>query len=178
MIFSQDGIHTSRAQVRIGVAVQSRVGGSADSRPVYTGPLTAMVSEGDDIQTLVLKAIVEPSNGGGKMTYKLLDNPMNLFEMDAETGELRTAAIIDRESLDDPSGLLLVKFRATEAGGQAIEQPLTVVVQDKNDETPRFSQVEYFALIHENLPSGTPLSGLNILATDRDSVSLMSKSKN
>ena len=131
-----------------------------------------MVTEGDEIGTLVLTATVEmPVNNAGKMTYKLLENPQDLFEMDAETGELRTAANIDRESLDN-SGLLLVRFRATNNNdvGQSIEQPLTVVVQDANDEAPRFSQGEYFALIHENLPSGTPLSGLNVLATDRDSV--------
>jgi len=136
------------------------------------GPLTAMVTEGDEIGTLVLTATIEmPANSAAKMTYKLLENPQDLFEMDTETGELRTAANIDRESLDN-SGLLLVRFRATSTSdvGQSIEQPLTVVVQDANDEAPRFSQEEYFALIHENLPSGTPLSGLNVLATDRDSV--------
>lgn len=137
------------------------------SRLSYTGPLTGLVSEGADLGTLVMVVQVNNKN----VTYTLVENPSNLFELDSTSGELRTIGNVDRESLD-PSGLLPVRIKASDGAGQSVEQLLTVVVKDVNDETPRFAQTEYFALIHENLPSGTPLSGLNILAVDRDSVSL------
>lgn len=125
-----------------------------------------MVTEGADVGTLVMTV---GATGNGKLTYTITENPSQLFELDAETGELRTAGLIDRESLD-PSGFLPVKVRVSNEDGRSIEQVLSIVVQDVNDETPRFGQSEYFALIHENLSSGTPLGGLNILAVDRDSV--------
>jgi len=138
-----------------------------ETRPVYTGPLTGIVSEGDDIGTLVLTLAAEIV-GGGSVTYQLVENTGDLFELDSNSGELRTARAIDRESVA-LNGFLPVTIRIT-ANGQSVEQVLNVIVQDVNDEPPRFNQNEYFALIHENLPSGTPLSGLNIVATDRDSV--------
>lgn len=149
------------------------LGRAAESQPVYTGPLTGIVSEGDDIGTLVL-TLSAKVEGGGNVTYNLIVNPADLFELDAISGEIRTARAIDRESAA-LNGFLSMTIRATSnPSGQSIEQVLMIIVQDVNDEPPRFSQNEYFALIHENLPSGTPLSGLNIVATDRDSVSFFS----
>ena len=140
-----------------------------DSSLVYTGPLTGIVSEGDDIGTLVLTLATEGA-GGGNVAYQLVDNPGDLFELDSVSGELKTARAIDRESVA-LTGFLSATIRATsQPNGQSIEQVLTIVVQDVNDEPPQFSQSEYYALIHENLPSGTPLGGLSIVATDRDSV--------
>ena len=162
----QDGVHTSKAEVKLLVPGVAR---ETDARPVYTGPLTGIVSEGADIGTLVLTLVAEVV-GGGNLSYQLVDNPGDLFELDPSSGELRTARAIDRESLA-LNGFLSVAIRArSRRSEQSVEQALTIIVQDVNDEPPRFSQNEYFALIHENLPSGTPLSGLNIVATDRDSV--------
>ncbi len=160
-------MHTSRAEVKILVPVTSR----EEVRPVYTGPLTGIVSEGDDIGTLVLTLAAEVV-GGGSVTYQLVENTGDLFELDSNSGELRTARAIDRESVA-LNGFLPVTIRATARNGQSVEQVLTIIVEDVNDEPPRFNQNEYFALIHENLPSGTPLSGLNIVATDRDSVNFL-----
>ena len=159
-------MHTARAKVKLisPVGAESRVGQLAP-RLAYTGPLTGMVSEGADLGTLVMTVGVNYKN----VTYSLADNPSDLFEVHPTSGELRTVGNIDRENLD-PSGLLPVRVRASDGAGQSVEQLLTVVVKDANDEPPRFAQAEYFALIHENLPSGTPLSGLNILVVDRDSV--------
>lgn len=162
-LIANDGVHTSRAEVKIIVPGLSR----EESRPIYTGPLTGIVTEGDDIGTLVLTLAAEVI-GGGSVTYQLVENPGDLFEVDAITGELRTARAIDRESVA-LNGFLSVTVRVSKSSDQSVEQVLTIIVQDVNDEPPRFNQNEYFALIHENLPSGTPLSGLNIVATDRDS---------
>lgn len=160
-------MHTSRAEVKILVPDASR----EESRPVYTGPLTGIVSEGDDIGTLVLTLAAEVV-GGGNVTYQLVENTGDLFELDSTSGQLLTARAIDRESVA-LNGFLPVTIRVTARDGQSVEQVLNVIVLDVNDEPPRFNQNEYFALIHENLPSGTPLSGLNIVATDRDSVSFL-----
>ncbi|KAI9552006.1 hypothetical protein GHT06_022343 [Daphnia sinensis] len=162
-LIANDGVHTSRAEVKIIVPGLSR----EESRPIYTGPLTGIVTEGDDIGTLVLTLAAEVI-GGGSVTYQLVENPGDLFEVDAIMGELRTARAIDRESVA-LNGFLSVTVRVSKSSDQSVEQVLTIIVQDVNDEPPRFNQNEYFALIHENLPSGTPLSGLNIVATDRDS---------
>ena len=121
-------MHTSRAEVKILVPVTSR----EEIRPVYTGPLTGIVSEGDDIGTLVLTLAAEVV-GGGSVTYQLVENTGDLFELDSNSGELRTARAIDRESVA-LNGFLPVTIRATARNGQSVEQVLTVIVEDVNDE--------------------------------------------
>ena len=106
-----------------------------------------------------------------------MENADGAFELDSVTGELRTAKEIDRESLEMTS-FLTVKVRAIEVNEltgeemEFVDGVFTIVVQDANDETPKFNQNEYFALIHENVPSGTPLSGLSIVVADQDLVCL------
>ncbi len=158
-------MHSTRARVKLPSTAELR---GPESGLAFTGPLTGMVTEGSDVGTLVMTFGVN-GNRGKAVSYSIVDNPSDLFELDTLTGELRTAGLFDRESLD-PSGFLHIKIRASTTEGQTVDQVFTVVVQDVNDETPRFSQNEYFALVHENLSSGTPLNGLNIMAIDRDSV--------
>ena len=111
------------------------------------------------------------------ISFKLMENADGAFELDSVTGELRTAKEIDRESLEMTS-FLTVKVRAIEVNEltgeemEFVDGVFTIVVQDANDETPKFNQNEYFALIHENVPSGTPLSGLSIVVSDQDLVCL------
>ena len=162
----QDGVHTSSVKVRLADEISE-----PRQRPVFNGVQTGLISESDDIGTLVLKIqVINVNRTAAAVTYTLLENPDDAFQLDSSSGELRTAKMIDRESLD-LSGFLVVKVRATAADGHEFSDHLfTVVVQDANDEAPKFNQNEYFALVPENLPSGTPLNGLHILATDRDSV--------
>jgi len=126
-----------------------------------------MFREDDTIGTLVMT--VHTANAGS-ISYSLLENPNNIFDLDAESGQLTTAKMVDRETLDT-NGLLRVKVRATNIDtGEISEHDLTVIVGDANDEAPSFDQDEYFARVSENLAAGSPLADLHIVAADRDSV--------
>ena len=137
-----------------------------------------MIWEADPTGTLVMTIQAKRGDSSDKsrtIRYKLLGNGEEFFNLDSTSGELRTAKEIDRESID-VTGFVTVKVRAVEvhdATGQEmafVDGVFTVFVQDSNDESPKFNQNEFFALVHENVPSETPLNGLNIVVTDRDTV--------
>ena len=172
LFFLQDGIHSSTADVRLSVEEKVVV-----PAPVFSGATTGLVSEADEIGSLVLT--VRASTGSktsDRIVYRLLDEAdADGFELDAVSGELRTARTFDRESLD-AGGYLTVTVRAaaldtiTGEEMKSTDAVFRVVVLDSNDEAPKFGQPEYSAVIQENMPSGTPLGGLNIVVNDADSV--------
>ena len=46
--------------------------------------------------------------------YELIENPLNYFDIDTYTGELRIAKQLDREALEASSGVLTLRVRASE----------------------------------------------------------------
>ena len=156
----------AKARVRQLTNARSRSDGPSDL--VYTGPTMALLSENADIGTLVLVASVE-TKSKDLISYRLADSSTNVFEIDSVSGELRTSGAIDRESLA-LTGSLTVSLRVETSAGNFLEVPITVVVLDVNDEAPKFNQNEYFALVHENLAPSSPIGGLSIVVSDRDSV--------
>ena len=126
-----------------------------------------MFNEDDAIGTLVMTIRTTSTDS---VSYSLLENPDNIFSLDSKSGQLTTAKMVDRETLDSDA-LLRVKVRVTSTDtGDVSDLDLTIVVGDANDETPSFDQEEYLARMSENLAAGSPLADLQIVASDRDSV--------
>lgn len=44
---------------------------------------------------------------------KIILDPMNLFLLDAVTGELRTAKPLDKEAVDNPEGIITLNIEVT-----------------------------------------------------------------
>lgn len=103
---------------------------------------------------------------------------MNLFLLDAVTGELRTAKPLDKEALDNPEGIITLSIKAREiVDGTKGDDPLTVTtteaiikIKDVNDEPPTFNRRDYYVEIPENIPEGSPLPNLDIFVEDTDTV--------
>ncbi|XP_071055461.1 cadherin-87A [Onthophagus taurus] len=146
--------------------------------PKFYGSLEAEVYEDVPINTLVMTVHAEDGDRQmpRKIMYELVNNPMNYFLLDAVTGELRTAKPLDREALDNRSGVLKFNIRARElVDGNKIEDPsimttveATVTIKDVNDEPPSFNQREYSVEISEDIAEGSPLPGLNMIVKDPD----------
>ncbi|CAG9836975.1 unnamed protein product [Diabrotica balteata] len=103
-------------------------------------------------------------------------DPMDYFILDSISGELRTARPIDKESVDNPGGILKFNIRAYEVvNGSKSNTPLTVStaeatvrILDVNDEPPTFNKREYTVEIPENIPEGSALPGLDMTVNDPD----------
>lgn len=103
---------------------------------------------------------------------------MNLFLLDAVTGELRTAKPLDKEALDNPEGIVTLNIKAREiVDGTKGDDPLTVTtteavikIKDVNDEPPTFNRRDYYVEIPENIPEGSPVPNLDIFVEDTDTV--------
>ncbi|KAJ8921829.1 hypothetical protein NQ315_008461 [Exocentrus adspersus] len=158
--------------------VSIKVGDVQDTPPYFEGNLTAEIEENAPINTLVMTAHAEDGDRGipRKIVYELINNPMEYFLLDAVTGELRTARPLDKESIDNPEGILKLNIRAHELiDGVKGNDPLTVTsaeatvkIRDVNDEPPSFNKREYFVQIPENIQEGAPLPGLDMFVKDPD----------
>lgn len=129
------------------------------------------------------------------LLHKTVSDPMNLFLLDAVTGELRTAKPLDKEALDNPDGVivlnikvtlflfrkirgLILSFQAREiVDGTKGDDPLTVTtaevvitIKDVNDEPPTFNRRDYYVEIPEDIQEGSALPNLDIFVQDTDTV--------
>lgn len=111
-----------------------------------------------------------------KIIYELVTNPFDYFLLDSDSGELRTAKPLDREALDNSTGILTLKIKARELinGEPGNDESTvsiaeaTVTIKDVNDEPPKFNKIEYNIEIPENVPDGTPLPHLDMIVKDPD----------
>lgn len=90
----------------------------------------AEINENAPINTLIMTIHAEDGDRGSprKIVYELMNSkqiilepiviihkivldPMNLFLLDAVTGELRTAKPLDKEAVDDPEGVIILNIK-------------------------------------------------------------------
>ncbi|KAL7306286.1 hypothetical protein TKK_0001717 [Trichogramma kaykai] len=158
--------------------VEIKVADVQNNPPEFLDSLTGVVKEDDPIGTLVMVVKARDGDRGmpRKIAYELVTNPMDYFLLDQLTGELRTAKPLDREALDNSTGVLTFVVKAREiVDGQPADDEhsvstieATVTIKDVNDEPPTFNQKEYAVSIPENIANGTPLPHLNMIIRDPD----------
>ncbi|KAJ8670760.1 hypothetical protein QAD02_002019 [Eretmocerus hayati] len=158
--------------------VEIKVTDIQNSPPEFLDSLTGVVKEDDPIGTLVMTVKARDGDRGmpRKVVYELVTNPFDYFLLDMMTGELRTAKPLDREALDNSTGVLSFRVRAREVvDGQpgndkstVTEAEATVTIKDVNDEPPTFNRKEYSISIPENIADGTPLPHLDMVVRDPD----------
>ncbi|XP_037922792.1 cadherin-87A [Hermetia illucens] len=170
-INATDGTHSTATSFEV------RVKDVQNSPPVFQGSLAAVIEENSPIGTLVLKVQARDGDTGEprKIVYELLTNPMDYFLLDPKTGELRTAKPLDKEALNDATGLITLDIRARElVDGIPQSDNLTmattqasITIRDVNDSPPEFNKKEYFVSLVENTAPGTPLA-LEMNVSDKD----------
>ncbi|KAK2920102.1 cadherin-15 isoform X2 [Channa argus] len=90
--------------------------------------------------------------------------PKNLFEIDDQTGVIRSKRPLDREKHNS----FTLKAFALSPSGQRLENPTTIeiVVLDQNDNRPTFTQTQFVGTVPEFSVPGT--SVMSVLAMDAD----------
>lgn len=125
------------------------------SRAVDTR-ITLEIAEGQPKGTIVGRIPIKPG-----FTYRFNEPPRE-FVIDSNTGEIRTNAVLDRESLkNDRYDLVVLSSQPT----YPIE--VRILVQDINDNAPEFPESSIAVSFSESAAAGTRL--LLDAATDKDS---------
>ncbi|XP_076876941.1 protocadherin Fat 3 [Brachyhypopomus gauderio] len=97
-----------------------------------------------------------------EIQYSLYGIGVEDFYIDSKTGELKTAALIDREKT---AGYKLIA-QATDGGGLLCRSEISLTVLDVNDNAPSFFFTEFLATVFESAACKTPVTRLQ--ASDPD----------
>ena len=140
-----------------------------DNAPVFTRlPKSTRVSELASIGTLVARISATDADAAlnGDVVYALVDgNEDEKFRVDASTGQLLVAGLLDREA-QDRYVLTVAASDAAAEGSLTSTASVRVDVLDENDNQPEFTQTEASISIPETTEIGTEL--MQFQATDPD----------
>ncbi|XP_053703162.1 protocadherin Fat 3 isoform X3 [Synchiropus splendidus] len=158
-ITASDGLFVARTAVEVTVIDAN------DNTPICNQAVYS-VSFPEDIPTnkgiLTVAASDADSGSSADIQYSLFGIGVEDFYMDANTGELRIATAMDREST---SSYKLIA-QATDGGGLFCRADVSLRLLDVNDNAPTFSSSLYMASVLENAAPNTLLTRLQ--ATDPD----------
>ena len=99
-----------------------------------------------------------------RLKYSIVEGNPGCFTIDQDTGRIRTAKRLDRETRD--SYRLTVLGQNTENNCHKGRAVVVVNVVDINDNAPAFDSAQYSATVLEGKPSGTFVA--MVTATDKD----------
>ncbi|RVE63928.1 hypothetical protein OJAV_G00140990 [Oryzias javanicus] len=158
-ITASDGLYVAHT------AVEVTVMDANDNSPICKQAVYS-ASFPEDIPTnkgiLTVSATDADSGSSAEIQYSLFGIGVEDFYMDANTGELRTATVMDRELT--PTYKLIAQ--ATDGGGLFCRSDISLKVLDVNDNAPLFSSTHYLASVYENAAPKALLTRLQ--ATDPD----------
>lgn len=134
-----------------------------DNPPKFTRLYSLNVTENTEIGTLVISVTSSDLDLGenAHATYTFSENPGEKFKIDLESGNITVAGQIDREQQDE----YILKVVASDGAWRA-ETPITITIQDQNDNAPEFEH-SYYSFNFPELQNVGAFVG-QIIATDRD----------
>ncbi|ALC39766.1 ft [Drosophila busckii] len=135
-----------------------------DNPPKFTRLYALNVSESAQVGSFVIRVtssdldLAENANA----SYSFSENPGEKFSIEAQSGNISVAGQLDREQQEE----YLLKVVATDGAWRA-ETPITISIQDENDNAPEFEHSFYSFNFAELQPKAVAFVG-QLLATDRD----------
>lgn len=119
----------------------------------------------ENSETSIIHTVVATDADNTDLVYSISNgNSGNKFSIDPHTGDL-TARPLDRES----QSRYLLQVTAQDRGTPTMYQSvcnISIFVEDRNDNDPRFERTKYVATVPEDAPVGTTV--LKLKATDAD----------
>lgn len=149
-----------------------------DHRPIFQdcktkSPATIEENLPKGHRLVQLTATDQDRGKNGRITYTIMDaKSQSLFQIDSNTGEVRTLTSLDRENKEISSPLFMI-IKAED--GSISQQPserllsycyLEVDVLDVNDNRPYFAEVRYYGTVVDTSPNGTNI--MTVQAVDND----------
>ena len=149
------------------VSVNITVLGASERPPEFTKQLFVF-SVQEDLPVNGLVGVVEtvrkPGSEKGSVEYELVAGDRAIFTVEKQTGRILLRKQLDYESMKTVS--LGVKAVYTHVASLSSVVPVTVHVQDVNDNQPVFSQGLYAASVDENVRADSYVT--RVLAEDKD----------
>ncbi|OWF48736.1 cadherin-23-like [Mizuhopecten yessoensis] len=118
----------------------------------------------------------QPGTNNSEVRYRIVDIPAGLdhnFTINSTSGEVAVTSPLDYEKLDPTlKGKVLLQIEAYDLGIPQKRRsiPVTIEVEDENDNAPIFAQTTYTADVMENATEGTMV--IQVHATDADGTDL------
>lgn len=134
-----------------------------DNPPRFTRLFSVNVTENAEIGSFVIKVTSSDLDSGpnANSTYSFVENPGEKFVIDPVSGNVTVARPLDRELQDE----YILKVAAID-GAWRSETPLTITIQDQNDNAPEF-EYSYYSFNFPELQKKNSFVG-QVIATDRD----------
>lgn len=134
-----------------------------DNPPRFTRLFSVNVTENAEIGSFVIRVTSSDLDIGpnANATYSFVDNPGEKFVIDAISGNITVARSLDRELQDE----YILKVAAID-GAWRSETPLTITIQDQNDNAPEF-EYSYYSFNFPELQKKNSFVG-QVIATDKD----------
>lgn len=134
-----------------------------DNPPRFTRLFSVNVTENAEIGSFVIRLTSSDQDIGenANATYSFTENPGGKFKIDPISGNVTVVGALDREQQDE----YLLKVAATDKAWSA-ETPLTITIQDQNDNAPEFEH-SYYSFNFPELQRDIVFVG-QVSATDRD----------
>ncbi|XP_071495031.1 protocadherin Fat 1-like [Diadema antillarum] len=102
----------------------------------------------------------------GEVMYSIMSaEARRMFDIDSQKGEIRSRTLLDLESVSER--MLRVPVMAVDGGGKTAYTTVQVILNDRNDNPPRFEMKEYRAFISADAELNTAV--VVVAATDGDS---------
>ncbi|KAG7464992.1 hypothetical protein MATL_G00171450 [Megalops atlanticus] len=117
---------------------------------------TEVIMENSPSGLFILKvSATDPDIGtNGQIAFTLHGPNADKFHLDPQTGELFTLGVLDREQ--DAEYDLVAK--ASDGGGRSCQADILLMIQDMNDNPPRFSTSHYEVTVFDNTTVRTPIA--------------------
>uniref|UniRef100_A0A8C2Z7U2 FAT atypical cadherin 3 n=1 Tax=Cyclopterus lumpus TaxID=8103 RepID=A0A8C2Z7U2_CYCLU len=162
-ITASDGLYVARTAVEVTV-IDANDNSPICNQAVYSASFPEDIATNKGI--LTVGATDADSGSSAEIQYSLFGIGVEDFYMDANTGELRTSTVMDREM----TATYKLIAQATDGGGLFCRSDISLKVLDVNDNAPSFSSTHYLASVYENaapkalltrLQASDPDEGLN-----------------
>lgn len=134
-----------------------------DNPPRFTRLFSVNVTENAEMGTFVIRvtSVDLDSDINANVTYSFSENPGELFKIDPLSGNVTVNGHLDREQQEEH----ILKVTAFD-GAWRSETPLTITVQDQNDNAPEFEH-SYYSFNFPEFQKKSAYVG-QVIATDRD----------
>ncbi|OWR45848.1 cadherin protein [Danaus plexippus plexippus] len=134
-----------------------------DNPPRFTRLFSVNVTENAEIGSFVIRVTSSDLDTGpnANATYSFVENPGEKFVIDPISGNVTVAKPLDRELQDE----YILKVAAID-GAWRSETPLTITIQDQNDNAPEF-EYSYYSFNFPELQEKNSFVG-QVIATDKD----------
>ncbi|XP_063063589.1 cadherin-7-like [Engraulis encrasicolus] len=146
-----------------------------DNEPRFpSGPYTAGVSEMSPLGTQVVQVTAtdadDPTYGNSARVIYSIIQGQPYFSVEPKTGIVRTALPnMDRETKDQYLIVIQAKDMVGQMGGLSGTTSVTVLLEDVNDNPPRFSRKFYEYTVSESLPVASVVAKLKAMDDDEGS---------